>query len=191
VSVYSVSGRLTNILTVPQRALIRARESPRARFDSQITSHPRTTSSYPPRKRATTLAADGSTPPQLGAADTVRVLWDVENILNQFSKMDRTIRTFYEQTSDYTGQSKQPPRMTHHFASPKNSPVGQPAYEFTSSADYVFFTLLSIINTHVYNDIFGPFHPAVTAQESDRYEEEYLKMIETCRWWPIAASSDV
>jgi hypothetical protein len=72
--------------------------------------------------------------------------------------------------------------MTHQSALPRNSPVGKPAYEFTSTGDYVFFALLSIINTHLYRDIFRPFHPAASAQESDRYEEEYLKMIDTCRW---------
>jgi hypothetical protein len=42
--------------------------------------------------------------------------------------------------------------------------------------------LPSIINTHLFDDIFQPFHPAASVQERDRYEEEYLKMINTSGW---------
>jgi hypothetical protein len=166
----------------------KARVSIRARLDSQTASHPRT---YPPRKRAITLTADGLAPPQLGAADSSNpvllemkkgVLLDVGSVLNRFSKMDRTVRAFCERSSDYIGKSK---RMTHRSALPRNSPVGKPTYEFPSTEDYVFFALLSIINTHLYEDIFRPFHPAASAKENDRYEKEYLKMIDTCGWWPI------
>lgn len=178
------------VSTVPQRAVIRARESPRARFDSQLASRPRTTSSHPRRKRAITLGGDGLTPPQLPAADSSNpvllemrkgVLLDVGNVLNQFSKMDRTIRAFCEQSSDYIGKSKRLPRMTHQPTLPKNSPVGRPAHDFSSTEEYLYFILLSIINTHLYEDIFRPFHPAASPQESDRYEEEYLMMIDKCR----------
>jgi hypothetical protein len=191
---YSVVGRLTRIRTVPQRVLIR--ESPRARFDSQATSHPQSALAYPSRKRAITLAANGLPPPQLPAADSSNpvllemrkgVLLDVGNVLTQFSKMDRMIRAFCEQSSDYIGKSKRLPRITHQSALPKNSPMGKPAYEFTSTEDYVFFVLLSIINTHLYDDIFRPFHPAASARDSDRYEQEYLKMIDKCRLVPYCS----
>jgi hypothetical protein len=176
-SIYSVIGRLTRILTAPQRALICERVSPGARFIRQAASHPRTTSSYSPMKRAIALAANGLPPPQLPAADSSNpvllemrkgVLLDVGNALNQFSEIDRTIRAFCEQCSDYIGQSKRLPRMTHQAALPKNSPVGTPAYE-----DYVFF---AIIKTHLHGGIFRPFHPAASAHDSDRYEEELDKM---------------
>jgi len=79
-------------LAVPQQALIRGRESPLARFDSQV--------SPPSRKRTVTLSGDGSAPPQLGVSELSNpvvlemrkgALLDVGNVLNQFAKLDKDI----------------------------------------------------------------------------------------------------
>jgi hypothetical protein len=108
-------------------------------------------------------------------------LLDVGNVVKQFLDLNANLRAFCDEISDHTGRSKRLPRLrAQSSAVPENSPVGKPAHEFSSPDEYVFFVLLSIINTHIYDDIFRPFHPAASAQESNRYEEEYLKMIDTC-----------
>jgi hypothetical protein len=115
---------------------------------------------------------------QPGAADPLDPVFEAGkgvgagDVLSQFSKMDRTIRAFCEQSSNHIAQSKRLPQMTHQpLTLPERSPVGKSAHEFTSTEDYVFFTLLSIINTHLYGDIFRPFHPAASAEESQRCEK--------------------
>ena len=176
-----------------------ARENLRARSCSHVASTSRAVPSPQRRRRAISLSGDGSAPQPLGAIDSSNpvlemrggALLGVANVLNQFSKMNRTIHDFCERNSDYIGQSKRVPRRPS--ALPEHGPVGKPAYEFSCSEDFVFFTLLSIINTHLYDDIFRPFHPAASAQESDRYEEHHLKLIDTCEFVThfSIASSDV
>ena len=173
-----------------QRAVVSTRESPRVRLTSQVAPGARTASSHQRRKQAITLSGDGLAPPQLNADWSNPVvlemrkglLLDVGSVLNKFSKMDRDIRTFCEESSEHMARTKRLPRMTaQSSALPENSTIGKPAREFGSPEEYIFFVLLSTINTHLYEDIFRPFHPAASVQESDRYEEEYLEMIDTCR----------
>ena len=183
-----VAAGLTHILrAAPQRALVRARESLRGQLTSQVSPCPRTTSSMPRRKRAVISSGNGLTPSQLGANPVViemrrgRLRLDAGNVLKQFLGLNTNVRTFCEDISSHIGQLKQLPRLGALSSTlPENSPVGKPAHQFSSPEEYVFFVLLSIINTHIYDDIFRPFHPAASAQESNRYEEEYLKMIDTC-----------
>ena len=200
----------------PRLGAANGRESPRAHSYSRVAlptssrPHLRRAISFAGRDSATSRAVPspprlrravsaGSAPQPLGAVDSSNPVLEmrrgsllgVEKVLHQFSEMNRTIRVFCERSSDFIGESTRVPRMT--LALPEHSPVGKPAYEFSSSEDYVFFTLLSIINTHLHDNIFRPFHPAASAQESDRYEELYLKIINTCKFVThfSLASSDV
>ena len=109
------------------------------------------------------------------------VLLDVGNILNQFANLDRGIRDLCDACSEHIGRSKRLPRIGPNTPpAPKDSPVGKPASEFTSAEDYSFFVLLSIINNHIYTDLFRPFHPAAPPEQNDQLEEEYMKKIDTC-----------
>ena len=133
------------------------------------------------------------TPPQLSAADTLNLVilemtkgrfLDVDNALDQFPKLNKDIRLFCQQCSDHIARSDPKPipwPAVHSSCSPENSPVGKPAHEFSSFDDYLYFVLLSIINKHLCQNIFQPFHPAASMQESDRCKKEYAKLADTCR----------
>ena len=143
------------------------------------------------RKRAVTMIGnDLSAAPLLKSSDASDpvlvemkkgVLLDVGNILNEFANLDRGIRDFCDACSEHIGKFKRlPPFGPHTPPAPKDSPVGKPASEFTSAEDYSFFVLLSIINNHIYTDLFRPFHPAAPPEQNDQLEEEYMKKIDTC-----------
>jgi hypothetical protein len=166
--------------------------SPRARIESHVVSAAGRNKVSPGRKRAITMVGEGLSAPLLkpsDASDPVLlemkkgVLLDVGNILNQFSNLDRSIRDFCDACAEHIGKSKRLPRIGPHTTpTPRDSPVGRPASEFTSAEDYAFFVLLSIIINHLYVDIFRPFHPAASPEENDQREEEYLTKIDTCMY---------
>jgi len=109
------------------------------------------------------------------------VLLDAGNILNQFSNLDRNIRDFCDACAVEIAEPKRLPRLgPHNPPASLDSLVGKAAPEFASAEDYVFFVLLSTINNRIYMDIFRPFHPAAPEEDNEKYEEEYMRKIDTC-----------
>ena len=176
----------------PQLGSNRAGKSTRARLNSVATPL-RAPSSQPCGKQASTLSGYCLAPARLGIASSLNpsVLemgkevpqsFGIGDIRRQFSDMDKRIRDFSQTISDHIAQSNTLPCPA---AEPSplsgNRPVGKPVHEFPSLEDYVFFALLSIINTRICEDIFEPFHPAASPQENARYGEEYSAMIGTCK----------
>jgi len=171
----------------PPPAVVRI--SPRTRLESHAA--PSAVKSKLPagRKRAITMIGEGLSAPLLKSSDAADpvllemkkgVLLDVGNILHQFANLDRTIRDFCDACAEHIGTSKHLPRIGPYTTpASKGSPVAKPPSEFTSTEDYTFFTLLSIINTRIYDDIFRPFHPAAPPSDNDRLETEYLSKIDT------------
>jgi len=58
------------------------------------------------------------------------------------------------------------------------SPVGKGPSQFPSAEVYAYFSLLSIVNTHLYNRIFRPFHPAESDAENAKLETSYQRQAE-------------
>lgn len=141
-------------------------------------------------KRAITVAGDVRGPPVLRGADATDpvllemqkgLLLNVGNVLDEFEDLDRDVRAFCDRCADYIAKMKQLPRITAVSPTvPAGSPVSKPPADFPGVEDYVYFTLLSIINSRLYGDIFRPFHPAISVEENKRYEEQYERRIDTC-----------
>ena len=175
----------------PQLGSNGAGKSTRARLNS-VASPLRAPSSQPRGEASSTLSGHRLAPAHLGIASSLNpsVLkmgkevppgFGIGDIRRQFSDMDKRIRDFSQTISDHIAQSNTPPSPAAE-SSPLsgNRPVGKPVHEFASLEDYVFFALLSILNTRICEDIFEPFHPAAS-QENARYGEEYSTMIGTCK----------
>lgn len=108
---------------------------------------------------------------------------DVGNVLEEFANLDRGVRSFCDRCGGYIGRTKQLPRISPPPQPvPKNSPINKSPEDFPTVEDYVYFMLLSIINSHLYRDIFQPFHPASSIEENKRYEEQYERKIDTCEY---------
>ena len=153
---------------------------------------PRCAPSFQPRgKQAPTSSGHRQTPAQLGIASSsnpsvlkmgreVSPGPSIGDVRHQFSDMDKRIRAFSQTMADRIVQSNTLPSPAAQSSPlPGNSPVGKPAHEFPSLGDYIFFALLSIINTRMCEVIFEPFHPAASPQKNARYTEEYSAMIGT------------
>lgn len=141
-------------------------------------------------KSVVILSGDGRNAPLLQGVDAINpvvvamqkgVLLDVGNVLDRFAKLDRDVREFCNRCADTIGKTKQLP---HTFMpSPPittNGPVGRPPSDFSTVEDYISIVLLSIINLHLYRDIFRPFHPVATDEENRRYEKQYKEKIKNC-----------
>lgn len=50
--------------------------------------------------------------------------------------------------------------------------------QFRSSEDFCYFTLISIVYTHLWYHVFRPFHPALSDTENARFLESYADVIE-------------
>lgn len=108
------------------------------------------------------------------------LLFDSGSILEQFTDLIRDIREFADDCAECVGAStkglntKEGPTSIQE----KHS-FGIPASEFSSVEDYAYFTLLSTINTHLYERIFHRFHPAMSKAESYSYADEYSRKVNT------------
>ena len=173
----------------PQSTPNRAAKSTPARLSNEAS--PRRAPSFQPRgKQASTTSGHRQTPAQPGIAPSSNPSVpkmgreappgpSIGDVRDQFSGIDKSIRVFSQAMSDLIVQSNALPSPAAQSSPlPGNSPVGKPAHEFPSLGDYIYFALISIINTYMCEVIFEPFHPA-SPQKNARYTEEYSAMIGT------------
>lgn len=168
------------------------RANPRQRIISQAAPSSNGYNRRTSGKRAVTLSGDGLSAPLLKGADATDpvllemkkgLLLNVGNVLDQFADLDRTIRAFCDRSADEINGRKSLPRFTGQVSPvAAGSPIGKPASEFTSVEDYVYFVLLSILNSQLYTYIFRPFHPIASVDENERYERQYEEKIDSCMY---------
>ena len=100
----------------------------------------------------------------------------ISDLNRQFQALNKAVWAFCDAHAKTMGCSKIIPAIGSDmpYVRPRTkSAVAKPVYEFGSSEDYIFFTLLSIINTQLYDRIFCPFHPADVPTENQRHAKEY------------------
>lgn len=139
--------------------------------------------------RAVTFPGASRTPALLsgaGAADPFLedmkkgVNFEGTNILDQFRFLNRELEIFCRACAEHAGRSKRlPPRDVCSAPVTSRSPVGGLASEFSSISDYAFFSLISIVNNHLGDCIFRPFHPFGSSSENNRYGAEYERRVST------------
>lgn len=181
--------------TGPPSAVVR--DNPRQRIISQVSPSSNGYTRRAGGKRAVTISPNGPSAPLLKGTDATDpvllemkkgLLLNVENVLNQFVDLNQTIRAFCDRFADGTSGRKRLPRFTGQVDPvPAGSPVGKLASEFTSVEDYIFFVLLSIVTSHIYSDIFRPFHPVASTDENERYEKQYEQKIDSCMYSSVFA----
>lgn len=137
------------------------------------------------RSRATTIAGPAPSLARIQAIsaqpgiDEMKkgMLFGVEKTVGQFSGINRQTQDFSNTWAEYAVKFKDSPKSKSPVN--PNSPVARPASEFATPEEYAFFCLLSIINAHLYNYIFRPFHPAASTQQNSMFEQGYQKQVET------------
>lgn len=170
--------------TVPLNALAGER---RARVPSSANPRDaRKPSRQYERTRATTLAGPPASVLQIRANPNANasdeemkkgMLLGVEKTVDQFDRINRQTQEFSNTWAEHAARFKHLPRSSPPVDA--TYPVARPASEFQSAEDYAFFSLISVINTHLYNAIFRPFHPAVSAQQNSMFEQGYQRQIQT------------
>ena len=105
------------------------------------------------------------------------MLIGVEKIIRDFIALNSRTQVVASKWCMHVGKIKTLPTSSQPL--PGNSPVGKGPSEFPSAEDYAYFSLLSIINTHLYNRIFHPFHPAASDAENAKLENGYQRQLET------------
>ena len=105
------------------------------------------------------------------------MLIDVGKKIRDFTALNSNTRTVASKWSMHVGKIKTLPTSSQPL--PRDSPVGKGPSQFPSAEDYAYFSLLSIINTHLYNQIFHPFHPAASDAENTKLETNYQRLVET------------
>ena len=101
------------------------------------------------------------------------MLHGVEKNVNQFSAINRQTQEFSNTWAEHAAKFKVLPRTSPQVDA--TNPVARPASNFLNAEDYAFFSLISIINTHLYNNIFKPFHPAASPQQNSIFQQGYRK----------------
>ncbi|KAF8317138.1 hypothetical protein DL93DRAFT_2226499, partial [Clavulina sp. PMI_390] len=162
------------------------RQNPRHRFTSLPTPACRR---FSPRKRAITinggtLSAPLSQGPNKDPSLLELIsgqLFGVGNVLDQFTQFQRDVQSFCNKTADHLSRYKEAPRASP--ASPgaivsKSSSITKPASDFPSVQGFIYFVLLSIVNTRLYCDIFLPFHPCASVNENRQREDEYRAVVD-------------
>ena len=105
------------------------------------------------------------------------MLHGVEKNVNQFAGINRQTQEFANIWAEHAAKSKVLPSNSPPVDAA--SPVAWPASKFLNAEDYAFFSLLSILNTHLYNNIFRPFHPAASSQQNSIFQQGYQKQTHT------------
>ena len=100
-----------------------------------------------------------------------------EKTIRDFTALNRNTQTVAGKWSAHVGKIKTLPSSSQPLT--RDSPVGKGPSQFPSAEDYAYFSLLSIINTHLYNRIFRPFHPAASDAENAKLETRYQRQVET------------
>ncbi|KAF8317141.1 hypothetical protein DL93DRAFT_2226502 [Clavulina sp. PMI_390] len=179
------NGRVQTVTEAPIRrgSNVPLRQNPRARLASAVSP---ASSSFSARKRAITISGDGLSAPLSRGSSTDPVLLELKsglllnvgNVLDHFTDFQRDVQSFCDKTADHLSRYKGTPRFSAEAAAPRNSPVTKPASDFPSVEEFIYFILLSIMNTRLYSDIFLPFHPCAGVDENRRWEEEYRNVID-------------
>ncbi|KAF8317134.1 hypothetical protein DL93DRAFT_590383 [Clavulina sp. PMI_390] len=179
------NGRVRTVTEAPIRrgSNVPLRQNPRARLASAVSP---ASSSFSARKRAITISGDGLSAPLSRGSSTDPVLLELKsglllnvgNVLDHFTDFQRDVQSFCDKTADHLSRYKGTPRFSAEAAAPRNSPVTKPASDFPSVEEFIYFILLSIVNTRLYSDIFLPFHPCAGVDENRRWEEEYRNVID-------------
>lgn len=108
------------------------------------------------------------------------LLGGAEKSVQTLRELNRQIRGFCDICAEYVGSRKQLPKTV--FGKPSlDSPLGKPVFDFTSSEEYAFFALLSIVVQRVQESIFLPFHPIANMADNDFYADLYKKKTDTGR----------
>ena len=102
---------------------------------------------------------------------------DVGKTIRDFTILNSDTRTVASKWSAHVGKIKTLPTSSQPLT--RDSLVGKGPSQFPSAEDYAYFSLLSIINTHLYNRIFRPFHPAASDAENAKLETRYQRQVET------------
>lgn len=105
------------------------------------------------------------------------MLHGVEKNVNQFAGINRQTQEFANTWAEHAAKFKVLPRNSPPVDA--TSPVAWPASKFLNAEDHAFFSLLSTLNTHLYNNIFKPFHPAASSQQNSIFQQGYQKQIHT------------
>lgn len=105
---------------------------------------------------------------------------DIRNVLDHFASLSGEIRAFCESCAEhYASLATLSPTATSLHAPLIASFVDKQASEFPSVFDYVFFILISIVNTFTNRAIFEPFHPALSKQDDLIKKSGYKLLMES------------
>lgn len=116
---------------------------------------------------------------QLGAlndADRISPSTSASQIFDQFQALNRDIREFCDDVAERIGVSYTLP-SDETFC--QCHPVWKAMRGFQTSEDYIYFCLLSIMSSQIYDQIFTPFHPASTDEENRSQSLEYERRLKT------------
>ena len=105
------------------------------------------------------------------------MLYGVEKNVNQFAAINRKTQEFSNTWAEYAAKFKVLPSISPPVDA--TNPVARPASKFLNAEDYAFFSLISTIITHLYNNIFKPFHPAASSQQNYIFQQGYQKQTKT------------
>ena len=105
------------------------------------------------------------------------MLVGVEKIIRDFIASNSRNQVVASKWCMHVGKIKTLPTSSQPL--PQDSPVGKGPSQFPSAEDDAYFSLLSIMNTHLYNRIFHPFHPAASDAENAKLETGYQRQLET------------
>ena len=104
------------------------------------------------------------------------VLVGVEETMRDFTALNRNTQTLASKWSTHVRGVKTLPSSSQPLT--RDSPVGKGPSQFSDAEDYAYFSLLSIINTHLYDRIFHPFHPAASDAENAGLKTNYQRQVE-------------
>jgi len=104
------------------------------------------------------------------------MLIGVEKIIRDFVALNSRTQTVAGEWGVHVGKIKALPGSAQPLT--LDSPVGKEPSQFPNAEDYAYFSLLSIVNTHLYNRIFRPFHPAESDAENAKLETGYQRQAE-------------
>jgi hypothetical protein len=105
----------------------------------------------------------------LGAEIREQRVLTIDEILRRFQDINNDIRTLCDQCVDQINHTRHPPVTKKSWVVPRGHPLSDLAADSVSADDFVYFTMLSIINRELYHTIFLPFHPAVAEDKTRPY----------------------
>lgn len=116
--------------------------------------------------------------PQMQTSVTI----DITALVTKFRSLNRNIRMLCDKTSTSISQHMTLPSTPVPNLVQGDSQLAKPPWDFMVPEDYCFFTLLSIVNMHLYREILKPFHPNLDEKENSKYLKMYADKVKatTC-----------